>query len=45
LAVAIRDKKLKNRKDAKDAKKEKEEDTKKKLGWLLKKERIMIIQI
>jgi hypothetical protein len=45
LAVAIRDKKLKNRKDAKDTKKEKEEDTNKKLGWLLKKERLMIIQI
>jgi hypothetical protein len=45
LAVAIRDKKLKNRKDAKDEKKEKEEDTNKKLGWLLKKEGLMAIQI
>jgi hypothetical protein len=45
LAVAIRDKKLKNRKDAKDEKKEKEEDTNKKSGWLLKKEGLMAIQI
>jgi len=38
----IRNKKFKTRKDAK---KEKEEDRKKKLDWLLKKEGLMVIQI